>query len=81
MRKVLFKTWIPAEFSKSGKVPNTGCWSKDYIGTGLFHQWGNSCTESEEGFGNFTVALVELPDGTITEVFPCNIKFIEPANE
>lgn len=30
---------------------------------GLFHQWGNAYEEFEDGPGNYTVAIVELPDG------------------
>ena len=79
---VLFKKWIPAimiknagGFSESPKE-GTRCWENDFVNEGIFHQWANAYEESSEGFGNYTVALVELPDGTISEVLPSNIKFV-----
>ena len=80
MRKVKYKKWINPIWKESqiGKTlePNTTWWEKDYTHNGLFHQWGAAYEESSEGFGNFTLALVEIEDGTIVEVLPCNIKFI-----
>ncbi len=83
MRKVLFKNWIEAKYSPyNGKqltykdrLEGTGCWS-DFIWEGVFHQWASAYEEGENNFGNHTVALVELPDGTIESVLPSNIKFI-----
>lgn len=83
MRKVSFKEWIPTEWitkensNISTQVKGTGCWSNEYTGTGLFHQWANACEEYSNGAGNYTVALVELEDGIIKEVLPSNIKFEE----
>lgn len=81
MRKVLFKKWIIAEYISEGAFKRvkegTNCWEKDFIHEGLFHIWGCSYEEFETGAGNFTVALVELSDGTIESVLPTNIKFIE----
>jgi hypothetical protein len=78
MRKVKFKKWIPPQYNAEVKrIEGTNCWESDYVNEGLFHQWGNSYEEFESGAGNFTVAIVELPDGTIGEILPSNIKFIE----
>ena len=44
---------------------------------GLFHQWGSDYDEYQDGPGNFTVAIVEMPDGTVKSVNPSEIKFIE----
>lgn len=81
MRKVKYKKWIEAIWKESqlGKIiePNTRCWEENYTHEGLFHQWANSYEEFESGPGNFTVALVEIEDGTIIEILPCNIKFIK----
>lgn len=81
MRKVLFKQWIPPEYSgkvysASKPLPGTGCWSSDFIQEGLFHQWAVAYEELDTGPGMYTVALVELPDGTITEMLPSNLKFV-----
>ena len=43
---------------------------------GLFHQWGSDFEEFECGPGNMTVAIVELPDGTVETFAPINIKFL-----
>jgi hypothetical protein len=90
MRKVKFKKWIPAietpeyiEYKKEHRcgfkgrtnVEGTGCWS-DFIYEGIFHQWANACTESNDGFGNYTVALIEIADGTIEQINPEHLKFI-----
>jgi len=75
MRKVLFKTWIPRRTEKvdslfgggkiEQKIQGTGCWSEEYTEFGMFHQWAASYEEFETGAGNFTVAIIERPDGTI----------------
>jgi hypothetical protein len=80
MRKVMFKKWIAREEVGEGAFrrvkEGTNCWGKDFTEEGLFHQWANAYEESSEGFGNYTVALVEVSDGTIQEVLPFNIKFV-----
>jgi len=84
MRKVKFKKWIPAEWEVInhevlGKIKElkkgTNCWEDDYLHDGVFHQWGAAYEEFETGPGNYTVAIIEQPDGTITEVLPSNLKF------
>lgn len=70
MRKVLFKkrdTW-------NGKNWVTG----ELKYEGVFHQWAVGFEEFEAGTGNYTYALIELADGTIEEVLPSDLKFIEP---
>lgn len=80
MRTVKFKKWIPTQyFQEEGKgfkerVKGTGKFEDEFIHEGKFHQWA---TNYEEGVGNFTVALIELEDGTIEEVTPNNLKFID----
>jgi hypothetical protein len=68
MRKVLFKKIV-------NRKVNPIVWS-DFIYSGIFHQWGNAYEEFENGPGNYTTAIVELPDGTIEELLPFCIKFI-----
>lgn len=48
------------------------------VGTGTFHQFGLDYNEYEEGPGTFSVAIVEMPDGTIENVPVDHIRFIEP---
>ena len=44
---------------------------------GLFHQWGNDYEEFESGPGNFTVAIVELPDGKIVTPVARDVHFLD----
>lgn len=81
MRKVLFKKWIPKVMEQfpggSFQVPGTHCWESDFKHEGIFHQWTYAMEETSNGFGNYTVALVETSDGTIAEVLPSNLKFVD----
>ena len=46
------------------------------VGTeGYFHQWGS---ESNEGAGPDTVAVIELDDGKVVFAYPGQIRFLEP---
>jgi hypothetical protein len=79
-RNVVFRKRIPMQYETkpengySTPIPGTGCYS-EWIYAGVFHEWGVSYEEYDNGPGNFTVGLVEMPDGTIEEVVPSNIKF------
>lgn len=44
---------------------------------GLFHQWGSDFKEFDAGPGNYTVAIVELPDGSIVTPDADKIIFIQ----
>lgn len=44
---------------------------------GQFHQWGSNYDEFESGAGNYTVAIVELPDGTVVMPMADDICFLE----
>ncbi len=76
-RKVLFKRWIKRVATTYGSTEGTNCWEPDFINSGMFHKWANNYKESSAGFGNYTVGLIELFDGTIEQVLPVNIKFID----
>lgn len=81
MRKVLFKKWIPVQYTDNGQgskliVQGTACMEKEFSTEGVFHQWANAYEELQTGVGNYTVALVEIADGTIEQVLPNNIKFL-----
>lgn len=80
-RNVLFKRWIQKQWSGEAYPNNiivgTNQWDDDFIHPGKFHCWGANYEEFESGAGNFSVGIVELPDGTIAEVLPSNIKFVD----
>ena len=44
---------------------------------GKFHGWGSGYEEFESGPGNYTVAIVEFPDGKIETVMPYFIRFLD----
>lgn len=83
MRKISFKQWIKAEYetpedeSKKIKKPGTGVYTDEFLGEGLFHGFVAETLEGSNGFGNTTMALIELEDGTITKSWPEHVKFID----
>ena len=48
-----------------------------HVADGLFHCWGQEYEEFAEGPGNFTVAIIELEDGSIITPHPTDIRFID----
>ena len=68
MRNVIFRKRVRIDGTNKYEL-------SEYIFNGKFHQWGCSYEEFESGAGNFTVALIEIDDGTIEEVLPSNLKF------
>ena len=43
---------------------------------GYFHQWGNGFEEFEDGVRNYSIAIVELPDGKVVTPEPNEIVFL-----
>ena len=43
-------------------------YDKVCVGNGIFHQFGINYEEFETGVGEFTTAIVEMPDGTVKNV-------------
>jgi len=72
-RKVLFYTY---KYNKESRK------SEKIIGEGIFHQWGVDYEElGEFGAGNFSTAIIELPDGAVENVPAQNIKFVATGNK
>ncbi|WP_277593635.1 hypothetical protein [Pseudomonas chlororaphis] len=44
---------------------------------GKFHGWGVEYEEFENGPGNYSVAIVEMADGTIQTLMPWAIRFLD----
>lgn len=82
MRPIKFKKWIPRKMETIDRlqipVKGTGCFEEDFTHDGYFHCWGINHEENECGFGNYTTAIVELPDGTVEEMMPVALKFNSP---
>ncbi len=72
-RKVLVteKTWTHG-YSKPPLIKE--------IGIGKFHSWGCNYEEFENGPGNYSMAIVEMLDGSIITPAPTEIKFLEEEN-
>ena len=81
MSKVLYKKWIPLQYDhsleKAVKIEGTGKWEDEYNHPGELLTWGTAYEEFESGAGNYTIAIVKKPDGTIEEVLPTHIKFVD----
>ena len=48
---------------------------------GYFHQWGCNYEEFETGAGNYSVAIVELPNGEIVMPMADDIQFLNEVEE
>ena len=49
----------------SARMYVDGKWERQDFELGYFHQWGVNYEELMDGVGNYTVAIVELPDGRV----------------
>jgi hypothetical protein len=66
-RKVVVYEWQKVKGqSHCEKVP---------VGHGIFHQFGVDYEEFETGPGNYSTAIIEMPDGSIKNVPVENIVF------
>ena len=81
-RRVLIKKWIPLQLvaSEGGKMiplSGTATFEEEFQTKGIFHQWGNAYEEFDNGAAPYTIAIVELEDGTVEEALPKNMKFLD----
>jgi hypothetical protein len=63
MRKVIWSKYEQSELKPQGEA--------------IFHQFGCDYEEFESGPGNFSTAIIELPDGTVKNIPIEWIKFIK----
>lgn len=47
----------------------------------IWHQWGCNYEEFDSGPGNYSTAIIELPDGTIKNVPADDIRFLDKPNQ
>jgi hypothetical protein len=52
-------------------------WKLEEKGEALFHAFGTNYEEFETGAGNFSTAIVEWPDGTISNVPVEHVRFLD----
>lgn len=67
MRKVIFSEYVKKEDGYT--------WELKEIGDAIFHQFGSDYEEFESGAGNFSTAIIELPDGSVKNIPVEHIKF------
>ena len=63
------------------QVAGTTKWETVERGTARFHQFGVDYEESDAGFGNYTAAVIEWPDGKVELVRADKVQFLEPAGQ
>lgn len=52
-------------------------WVYEEFELGYFHTWGCDYEEFETGAGNYSVAIVELPNGKVVKVNPIDLEFLD----
>lgn len=62
-------------------VSPSSTWNKIEDGIGIFIQYGVNYEEFDAGPGNFTTAIIEMPDGTVKNVPVENIQFLDKSEE
>lgn len=81
--KLLYKKYIPLVYERNERnqvtkpIPDTGRWEDDFTHPGELLCWGVEYEELEQAVGQYTVAVVKNPDGTVETVLPSNVKFVE----
>ncbi len=53
---------------KYKKAKDKNYFDKVLVGPGTFHQFGVNYEEFETGPGNYTTAIVEMPDGSVENI-------------
>ncbi len=68
------------KFERLFMVPSEngyGCTWESEKGEGYFHQWGCDFEELPAGLANFSIAIIELDDGTIKNMPSSSITFLD----
>lgn len=50
------------------KAKGAAHFERIFVGHGIFHQFGVDYEEFDAGAGNYSTAIVEMPDGTVKNV-------------
>lgn len=81
MRKVIYSEFVKVGEIKAPGITSRGRLELQEIGEAIFHQFSIDHEESENGPGNYPVAIIELPNGTVKAVHATHIRFIEPLGD
>jgi len=81
MKKVVYKRWIPQQYEETGNgykksIPGTGKLEDDFNSEGVFLTWGTDYEELSNGVGQYSIAIIQTPEGLIEGVHISNLKFI-----
>ena len=63
------------------KIKDGSTFEKVVVGKGLFHKFGTDYEEFESGPGNYSTAIVEMPDGSVRNVSIDLIIFNKPLSD
>lgn len=69
--EVITRVWVQPSPGVNGH------WSKTDPIVAKFHQFGSAYEEFESGPGNYSVAIVEMPDGTVKTLNLPDIRFLD----
>lgn len=80
MRKIRYSEYVKK--TRSNVNTKGGYQSPTYMeledkGEAVFHQWGSDYEEFDTGAGNYSTAIIELPDGEVKNIPADHIKFID----
>ena len=64
--------------SEMCQTPGTTIWKMVEKGEALFHAFGADHMEFENGPGNYSIAIVEWPNGQVEMVRADRIRFVTP---
>ena len=81
MKKVVYKKFIPSQYetlSNGNKqlIEGTGKIQDEFNSEGVFLTWGTDYEELRNGVGQYSIAIVQTPEGLIEGVHISNLKFV-----
>jgi hypothetical protein len=81
MKKVMYKKLIPIQYEQLSNgnkkvVEGTGKFQDEFSSEGVFITWGTNYAELSNGVGQYSIAIVQTPEGLIEGVHISNLKFV-----
>lgn len=52
-------------------------WKPEEVGEAVFHQFGMNYEEFDSGPGNYSVAIIEWPDGVVEDIPVRHVRFLD----
>lgn len=63
------------------KAGRNAAGDREELGEGFFHKWGIESVETNDGVVTYSVAIVEMENGSIMTVPPGDVQFIDSNNK